>query len=54
MESHRIPEIEVMCNKVCILKGGRVAAFTNMSETKSIPGGLEEYYQSVISKGGNG
>ena len=48
--THQIYEAEVLCNKVCIMQHGRIAAFVSLEEAASEAGNLANYYAEVCKQ----
>lgn len=48
--THRFDEVEELCNKVCMMKNGEVAAFTGVDEIRSQYGSISRFYHSIMNK----
>lgn len=49
--THRLDEVETLCNKICVMNRGRIAALTTVDEAKNNYTNLFEFYTSVINPG---
>lgn len=48
--THRFDEAEELCNKVCIMKNGKMMSFRSVEEIKSLYGSIEHYYHTIMNK----
>lgn len=48
--THRFDEAEDLCNKICIMKEGKLLSFRTMAEIKSTYASIEQYYHLVIQQ----
>jgi ABC-2 type transport system ATP-binding protein len=46
--THRFDEAEELCNKICIMKEGRLLAYLGMAEILSAHRTIEEFYETVM------
>ena len=47
--THRFDEAEELCNKVCIMKNGRMISFKSLADIKAGFGSVSNYYHHYIS-----
>jgi ABC-2 type transport system ATP-binding protein len=49
ISTHRFDEVEALCNKVCVMKNGKLMAYRRVEEIKAESGSIADFYYHTIA-----